>query len=89
MRAFYGLTEGAYEHLLDEVTMDELVEYTTVFSPTLSPVSKVSLMKYIDTFGDFSDVKTAMDKIAMAVFKCLKAEDQIEILQYTEMETWL
>lgn len=101
MQQHYNLPDEIFSDLLNSgVTQIDMLNAIPLFVPEVpgkrqtlslldisaSPVSKVSLMFYIDRHGDFTDVPDGKikphHKIAKAVFKRLSLSEQMEILEY-------
>lgn len=50
-----------------------------------APISKVSLMIYADNHGDFTELRSKNDQIAMQVFNNLSKKEQAEIIKYFDI----
>lgn len=102
MQRHYRLTDQNFNELLERgITEGILLKNVQHFTPeecrvnlldfNLAPVSKISLMFFIDRFGDFTSVKPSSAKphflIAMAVFKSLDSKDQMDVLEYLNFST--
>lgn len=103
MQQHYNLTDEVYSKLLEKVTMIDILQSVPIFTHVgetnkysmadfefTAPVTKVSLMHYIDHKGDFTENSPKIQShqlIAKAVFECLKTEDQMEIFEYISFIT--
>lgn len=47
-----------------------------------SPITKISIMAFIDKHGDFSERKSTLDRIAFACFENLTSKEKKEIMDY-------
>ena len=85
MKQHYGISDAEWPKLSELVTTRELFNSIHLFDPNESgaPISKVSLMYYIDKFGDIEGNKKS-DIIARAVFNSLSNKDKIEVMQYLQ-----
>ena len=88
MKTHYGLTDSVFSELTEEqgITIMDLLTTLPLFCPYDRdiPVTKISLLYYIDAEGDFTEGNAKHKKIARAVFQCLSAADQIEVLSYLQ-----
>jgi len=84
----YNLTPAVYQKLIKKVPPIELIRLTSVFSYNQEPVTKVCLMLIVDKFGDFIDEfdGSYVHNVSKAVYECLSAEEQMEILRYINRE---
>lgn len=51
----------------------------------MSPITKVSLMIYADTHGDFTELRNNNDHIALEVFNNLSKKEQAEVIKYFDI----
>ncbi len=87
MKQHYSLNDVEYEKLIKKVSMLQLIELVPVFSPTSSPVSKVSLMLIADRFGNFLENESQPACIvATAVWNCMDADEKVELMNYMNYE---
>jgi len=96
MQDHYCLSDDQFYDLkTDAVKMSDLFKCVHLFiqedarkTLDLHPVSKISLMFYLDRFGDFNQTKKKNPephkKIARAIFMSLGQSDKREILNYLE-----
>lgn len=87
MKQHYGISDTEWEQLTKHVSTLDMVQAVPLFDPQESgePITKVSLMHYIDRHGDFNEGKEAHSKIARAVFNSLPANEKTEIFRYFEI----
>jgi hypothetical protein len=85
MQDHYNFSDREYKKLLkDGVTVKLLYKLAEVFSPfdKYIPPSKISLYFYIDKYGDFTQRKSARDKVAYALWDRLGKKDKMEVMKY-------
>lgn len=86
MKEHYGFSDTQLSELKTiGIGLSELFKLTKEFQagqPDLSPITKISLMLYVDRHGDFSELKSKQDHVAMMVFKNLSEKEKLEIIQY-------
>lgn len=97
MQQHYNLLPDQYQNLMKQgVTVSDLLQFAPIFSPVgkttkslvdldLAPITKVSVLYYVDNFGDFTEFEKKPKNhqlIANAIFKSLDANEQIEVLGY-------
>lgn len=88
MKQHYNLNDVEWNKLVGEVTTMELLKAIPEFDPHGSelPITKVSLLHYLDKHGDFSEGGEPHRKIAKAVFASLDNKDKVEVMKYMQ---WL
>lgn len=90
MRDHYGFTEAQILRLKTSgIGTGELFHAAREFRvwgthEDTGPLSKVSLMCFIDRHGDFTEQKNTLHKIAMELFNKLDKQEQKEIIKYVE-----
>lgn len=88
MKEHYGFCDKQISLLHSKgIGIKELYAYAKHFAVSqhdLAPVSKISLFVYIDTHGDFSELNSDIDHIAMEIFNNLSSKEKTEILRYIE-----
>lgn len=86
MKEHYGFTQDEFDNLSKEVKTIDLIKAVPEFDPynTGEPLTKISLMYYIDNHGDFNEGSEPHKKIAKALFMSLPPTDKIEIFSYLE-----
>ncbi len=94
MQEHYGISDVEFKGLAESgVTTGDLYGAIKFFDPNGSeaPLSKVSLLYYIDSKGDFNapPIKLKHKLIAKALFKSLdlKTAEKLMILEYIEDAT--
>ena len=85
----YNITDEVYQDLLvvKGIKPIDFLNYLKLFDPELThkPLSKVSLMYYVDQIGNFDEPPITPDKqIARAVFDSLNTQDKFEIISYIQ-----
>lgn len=85
----YHLTDEVYHRLLliKGIKPIDFLTYIKLFDPELTykPLSKVSLMYYVDHIGNFDEPPITPDKqIARAVFDSLDTRDKFEVISYIQ-----
>ena len=88
MQDHYQITDKEFKKLEKAGIDNEALFYARdAFDPYHKevPVTKISLMYFIDKHGDFTENQNIMlNKIAMAVFNSLSDDDKIAIMNYLE-----
>lgn len=88
MKEHYGLTDAQIITLSKSgIGTKELFHAAKEFSagPTdLAPVSKISLLHFIDKHGDFSESRNSLDRIALAVYENLDKKSKLEVMNYLD-----
>ena len=49
------------------------------------PISKISLLYWLDLYGDFTEEKTVYQKIVNKIFTNLKPDDIMEVVPFIEL----
>lgn len=88
MKEHYNLTDEQLEKLASiGIGISSLFHMAKEFSAgqtDLAPVSKISILIYIDKHGDFTELKSDSDKVAFEVFQNLNPFDKRDVLKYIE-----
>lgn len=83
MRDHFQFTEQQMDSLSKKgVSIADLFHMVSDFNAPLAPVSKVSLMHFIDKHGDFTLLRNKKDIVANQVFENLTIKEKIEIGEY-------
>ena len=88
MKDHYRLSDAEFAGLMAaDVTVADLYKSVSVFHAQEAPVSMLSLLLYIDSFGGHwvdGTITRKSDQIAAAVFECLPISDKIQVAEYAE-----
>jgi len=86
MKEHYNINDVEWKELSLCVSTMDLIKSVPEFDPHNAgePLTKVSLMYYIDKHGDFNEGDSVHNKIAKAIFKSLGAKDKVEIFSYLQ-----
>ena len=103
MQQHYNLTDEVFAELKTQITTMDMINSMSLFAPPVerkrrqtntlleasqTTVSKLSLMYYVDSQGDFTTSGKSSTKLephqllAKAVFKSLELSEQMEVLEY-------
>jgi hypothetical protein len=88
VKQHYNLSDAEWNKLIESgVAIKDLFHAIPEFDPrgTRLPITKVSLLLYLDNHGDF-DTDSIHGKIGMAVFSSLESREKIEVMKYVQ---WL
>lgn len=87
LRDHYGLDDEAMQRLQKAgVTDKDLFKFLPLFQATDTEVTKIHLMYYADTHGDFLEGKSKSDLVAQEVFERLVMKEKLEVGGYLD---WL
>ena len=84
MKGHYGINNGEFAKLCKTVTLSEMVSHVSKFSPNASEPSVVSMMCYIDLYGDIFEGDSAHKKIAQAIFNSMDNDNKVSLMLYME-----
>lgn len=86
MKDHYGFSDSQMAILAKaNIGISELfhaVKHFQVGQTDQSPISKVSLLRFIDTHGDFTERENSLQLIAYSCFQNLTPKEQKEVMGY-------
>lgn len=90
MKEHYNISDSEFKKLLSTgVTQLDLLKSVKFFDPhgSQAPLTKVSLMYYVDQFGDINSPPFPVHKrIARAMLNSLPNKEKMEIFEYMDEE---